>query len=105
MKIEFENLDQFSLEQPTKGGKPLSQEILTWIDQKSVLYHIPGFYKGLFRGEINIPFFNEHNRVYSPGEFGIELQQFLKKLFVENKISDKEVELRVIGRRIELWLR
>ncbi len=102
LKIESEDPDSFSLEQPVNSHQVLSALILEWINQQAISHQTLGLYKGMLRVEINIPFLNKYNRIYAPNDFGLALQAFLKKSCSANNIPYKEVTLRVVGKRIEL---
>lgn len=99
------NIDSLPLDRKFESGSRLNRLIYDWIKDESGLQFrtISGYTKRLFRFQLATE--NELAQHFEPFEFGMDLQQYLDKLFEEYQIASSDINLKVVGKRIYIDIR
>lgn len=104
LKFESTQPKKIGLQMMIEENKTLIDIINDWIKDHSISSIITiGNSNQILRKEVFIPFFSKNKCVYSPTDFGNELQKFLTSYLSQKKVITQQVIVNTIGGRVEVW--
>ncbi|MEM1320678.1 MAG: DUF6175 family protein, partial [Bacteroidota bacterium] len=104
LQIQFINPEKLSFDHSNIQLGALTDRFCSWIRRKSNFSYEVGVYERMLRMEVNIPFMDKYNQVYTPVQFGTDLQDFARNLLKGYNVNGNSIKLEVIGSRILLMI-